>query len=377
MNFKKVTVGLFFTLIVAMSLATFLLPKKNFSQLENRNLAQEPKLTTDTLRDKSFMKSTENFIADHIVFRNHFSSAKTRLDMLMGKSEINGVFVDDKMLLGNTEQPNQTITLSNIEAINQFAKKYSSKVDVQMMLVPGALEFYKTNAPPMVKVVDHSEYIKSVYDELDNMNTTEVYSSLASSASEYIFYRTDQHWTSYGAYVGYTALAKSLGFKPATIDMFDIEHASHDFLGNLYSKVLYGEELVDNIDLYHYAQDVVVTDVIKYTDKNTQTYSTIFFKEYLYEKDQYKVFLGENSPVVKIKTSVTNDKKIIIFKDSFAHSLMQFLPLHYEEILLVDLRYLHKPIEDYANITDYQQALFLYSAGGFAKDSSVKQVALY
>ncbi|MFZ2537599.1 MAG: DHHW family protein [Oscillospiraceae bacterium] len=377
MNFKKVTIGLFFTIIVLMSLATFLLPKKSFSQLENRSLARTPRLTADSFFDKSFMENAESFMADHIVFRGGFSSAQTRLEMLIGKREINGVFIAEDMLLENIQEPSEVITKSNVEAINKFAKKYSGIIDTQMMLVPTALEFYKVNAPPMAKVFDQTAYIKTVYDKLETVTTTDAYSSLASSTDDYIFYRTDHHWTSYGSYVGYSTLAKSLGLKPATIDMFNIEHASHDFLGTLYSKIIYGEKLVDNIDLYHYAQGDVVTDVIKYTDKNTQTYPSIFFKENLEIKDKYTVFLGENSPVVKIKTSVTNGKKIIIFKDSYAHSLMQFLPLHYEEILLVDLRYLHKPIEEYAKVTDYEQALFLYNAGGFAKDSSVKQVSLF
>lgn len=377
MNFKKFSIGLFFGIIVLMSTATFLLPKKSFSELENRSLAKSPNLSLDTLKDKSFMKNSENYMADHMVFRNKFSSAKTRIEMLTGKQEINGVFICNDMLLENIKKPSMQITNSNIEAINKFTKKYNGRIDTSMMLVPTALEFYKDRAPFGAKLFDQTAYIKSVYDKLDNTNSADVYSSLASSTNDYIFYRTDHHWTSLGSYMGYTALSKSLGFKPASIDMFNIEHVSHDFLGTLYSKVVYGDVLKDNIDLYHYASGDVVTDFIRYTDKNSLNYPSIFFKEKLDIKDKYTLFLGGNNAVSKIKTNVDNGKKIIVFKDSYAHSLMQFLPLHYEEILLVDLRYLHKPIEEYANLKDYQQALFLYNVSGFSKDSSVKQVGLF
>lgn len=376
MNFKKATIGIFFAIMILMAMATFLLPKKAFSELENRDLEKAPKLSVDSLMDKTFMKNAEEFMADHIPFRSNFAQAKTKLELLSGKKEVNGVFITDKMLLENIAAPDAKTTASNIEAINGFAKKYAGRIDTQLMLVPTALEFYKNEVPPTAKLFNQTEYIKGVYDKLENVKTTDAYTAMVSSAENYLFYHTDHHWTSYGSYVGYTALAKSLGFKSATIDMFNVEHASHDFLGTLYSKVVYGEELADNIDLYHYAMGDVVTDVVLYTDKNTQTYPSIFFKENLEKKDKYTTFLGENRAVVEIKTKVDNGKKIIIFKDSYAHSLMQFLPLHYEEILLVDLRYLTSPLEEYANIGDYNQALFLYNVGGFAADGSFKQVPL-
>ena len=371
------TVVVFFAIVLGISFCIFLLPSKTFSEIENHNLATAPDITLQTLMDGSFMRKAETFIADQLTFRGNLTAVQTKLELLSGRREIEGVFVSDRMLLENIEPPNMEVTKGNIDAINQFAQKYESNLSTQVMLVPTALEFYKQQVPDLAQVMKQTEYIKATYDKLYATNTIDAYSAFVSSKNDYIFYRTDQHWTSFGAYTGYSALAKPLGFKTAAIDMFNVEHASHNFLGNLYSKILYNEELVDTIDLYHYAPGEVVTEVIKYTQKNTQTYSSIFFREYLDEKEQYSVFMGENAPVMKINTNVENGKKIIIFKDSYAHALMQFLPLHYEEILLVDLRYLHQPLEEYANILDYQQALFLYSVDSFSKDGSVKQVGLY
>lgn len=358
-----------------MSAATFILPKKAVSELENRDLAKAPKLSVSTVMNKTFMSDAEKYMADHIPLRSGFAKAKTQLELASGKREINGVFVTDEMLLENIQISDLKTTKGNIEALNSFSKKYENKIETSIMLVPTALEFYRMNAPALAKVADQTQYIKDVYNSLETINKADVFSSLASSASEYIFYRTDHHWTSLGAYYGYTSLAKTLGFKAASLDMFNIEHASHDFYGTLYSKVLCGEDLKDNIDLYHYTAGDAVTDVIRYTDKNTQTYPSIFFKENLEIKDKYTTFLGENTSIVQIKTKVENDKKIIIFKDSYAHSLMQFLPLHYKEILLVDLRYLTTPLEDYVNLQDYQQALFLYNVSSFTSNS-IKQISL-
>lgn len=377
MNYKKLSIGLFFAIIVLLPTATFLLPKDTFSEMENRMLAKPPNFSFNNFQNKTFMNDWESFISDHMVFRNEFASAKTKLELLQGRREVNGVFISNNMLLEKINEPTEAITNSNIDAMNKFAAKYKGKLETSVMLVPTASEVYTSQIPELVNVQNQTKYIKDYYAKLKNINTIDTCTPLAAVAeNNYVFYRTDHHWTSYGAYIGYAAMGKQLGFKPVTIDMFNIEHTTQDFLGTLYSKVIYGEKLADKIDIY-YLKSEVVTDVIKYTAKNTQTYPSILFRENLEKKDKYTVFLGGNDPVVRIKTNVKNGKKIIIFKDSFAHSLMQFLPLHYEEIALIDLRYLNKPLDEYIDMKEYQQALFMYNMAGFVSDGTVKKVSTY
>lgn len=358
-------------------MVTFLLPKKTFSETENRTLAEAPELNVENWFNKTFMDQAENFMSDHLVFRDQFSSFKTKCELLQGKKEVNGVFISDDMLIEKIEDSKSNITNGNIDAINKFAAKYKGILDTSIMLIPTASEIYPNNIPANVDVLDQTQYIQDFYAKLKNITCIDAYSPLSAVSDEQIFYRTDHHWTSYGAYTGYTAMSKALSFKPATIDMFNIEYVSEDFLGTLYSKVLYGEKLADRMELYHYAKGDVVTDVIKYTSHNKQTYPSIFFRDNLTKKDKYAVFLGSNEPIVQIKTNVHNGKKLLMFKDSYAHALMQFLPLHYEEIVLVDLRYLNKPLNEYINIKDYQQAIFLYTMQGFPKDQTIKKVANY
>lgn len=378
MNHKKLLIVLFFAIIVLLPMATFLLPKSTFSEMENRTLAKAPKITGDSLMDKSYMKNAETFLSDHMVFRTEFASAKTKLELLQGRKEVNGVFISDDMFLEKVINPDKSITNGNIDAINKFAAKYKGKIDTSIMLVPTAVEFYHKKAPMFADMMDQTQYVQDFYAKLKNINCVDAYTPLAAMAdTNYIFYRTDHHWTSYGAYVGYTSLARTLGYKSVVHDMFNIEHTTDDFYGTLYSKVLYGEELADKIDLYYYSNGDVVTDVVKYTVKNKQTYPSIFFREFLEQKDKYSVFLGGNDMVVDIQTNVNNGKNIIIFKDSYSHAMMQFLPLHYEKITLVDLRYLNKPLEEYVDLSEYQQALFLYNVAGFSEDSSLKKVANY
>jgi hypothetical protein len=374
---KKVAVVAFFIILVMIPMVTFLLPKKSFSETENRKLADVPKFSIDNFLDKSFMEQAESFMSDHLVFRDQFSSYKTRMELLQGRKEVNGVFISDNMLLERVDAGKAATTNGNIDAINKFAAKYKGQIDTSIMLIPTAAEFYPNELPQNVSVLDQTQYIKDFYAKLKNITCIDAYAPLSAVSDNNIFYKTDHHWTSFGAYTGYAAMSKALSFKPATVDMFNIEYVSDNFLGTLYSKVLYGEKLADRMELYHYAKGEVVTDVVKYTDHNTQTYPSILFRDNLAKKDKYSVFLGSNEPIVKIKSNVKNGQKLILFKDSYSHALMQFLPLHYEEIVLVDLRYLNKPLEEYINVLDYQQALFIYNMAGFVKDQSVKKVANY
>lgn len=377
MNAKKLSIVLFFTLLVVIPIATLILPKQERSEVENRTLQERPVLSGDSIMDKTFMKDAEDYLSDHMVLREYFVAAKTRFELAQGRREVNDVFINSKMLIENIAVPDPTEMDLTANAINQFAEKYKGKMDINMMLIPTATEFYPNVISEFATVVDQTEFIHDFYKKLKNVNSIDAFAPLSASTGDYIFYKTDHHWTSYGAYIGYSALSKTLGFKPATSDMFNIEHASYDFLGTLYSKVLYGGNLKDRIDIYEYANGDPVVDVIKYTDKNTQTYSSILFREYLDQKDKYSVFLGQNESLVQVKTSTKNGKKLIIFKDSFSHALMQFLPLHYEEILLVDLRYLNVPLSEYVDVNDYTQALFAYNMAGFVKDTSIKKVRAF
>ena len=376
MDSKRILLALFFAVIFLFPIVSLIVPDETFSELENRTLKSAPTLSAETILDKSFMDDTETYMADHIVLRDEIAKAKSAIELAAGKRELGGVYVCSDKLVEHIDTPDKTVTAQNADAINAFAEKYKGKIDTTVMLVPTAETIYSSSLPMSAPYFDQTTYIKSFYDTLQNVNTVDAYAVLSAHQNEYIYYRTDHHWTSYGAYLGYTALAKSLNLKAATHDMFNIEHVANDFLGTLYSKALCHEDFADAIDLYTYSQGDPVSEVVRYMGKNTQTYSSLFFRENLEGKDKYTVFLGQNAPVVKINTNIKNGKKLIVFKDSYANSMMQFLTLHYEEIAVVDLRYLNVPLSEYQiDLNDYQQALFLYNVGTFTDDQSMRKLA--
>ncbi|MEG0229787.1 MAG: DHHW family protein, partial [Oscillospiraceae bacterium] len=167
----------------------------------------------------------------------------------------------------------------------------------------------------------------------------------------------------------YFSTGKSLGIEPLAIDKFDIEHASNDFKGTLYSKCLYDGITPDIIDLYSLSKgdnQFVLTDI----DGKVINDSSVYFKENLTEKDKYLTYTGDNRGLTKIINKNLQDgiakNKLLIFKDSYANAIIPFLVNHFDEISVVDLRYLNKSLEETINFDDYGKILFLYNTDSFA-----------
>ena len=360
MKSNKLTanIAIFAVLLIVLPALTLFLPKKTFSENENRYLQEFPVPTLKTLEDKSFMSAFEKFFSDHFVLREKWIQLKNQMEIITNKKEINGVYLTEKRLIEHQEL-NEDIIKQNTEAINSFAEKY--KKPTFLMIVPTAESIYTDQLPLMAPYFDQKKVIDSIYTASNkNLTCIDVFTPLLSAKNQYIYYNRDHHWTSLGAYLGYFSSAKPLGFAHNEIDKFNVEHASHDFKGTLYSKTLYEKSTPDTIDLYHLSTGEPQVTVTVNSGQKSSEHQSIFFRNYLDKKDKYNTFLGQNEPCVSVKTDVTNQKKLLIIKDSYAHSMVQFYMYHYSEITLVDLRYVNK-LSNYVSVDDYDQIMFVYN----------------
>ncbi|HIZ56170.1 MAG TPA: hypothetical protein H9671_08225 [Firmicutes bacterium] len=372
---KWLSILFFFGTIAVFALLTLVLPKQSFSENENRTLTSFPTIrSVEDIMDRSFMKGFDNYISDHFAGRDQWIALKTQLDLLYGQKEVSGVYITPERLMQKTDTPNEQYINASINAINEYAQKYPDKT-VSVLLVPTATEIYKEQLPKNAPELDQKLLIDSVYSQLtDSIVRLDAYRPLMAEKNNYIFYKTDHHWTSYGAFVTYSYNARSLGFNPLSLNDFQIEHASYNFLGTLHSKTQYTKTGMDTIDLYTNAGNVQVVSCIRNNGVEQTEYPSIFFREMLEKKDQYSVFLGTNEGIVTVKTNASNGKRLLMFKDSYSHALIQFLAPHYEEITLVDLRYLTTSYETYVDPALYDQVMFLYNVNSFITDSYIKNV---
>ena len=362
MNGKKLLAVLFSVVLVGLALITAFSKKSSFSQEENRTLSVFPKFSLSAIGDKSFMNGFDSYISDHFFGRNFWVNMKSSLELLTLKKENNSILLTDKdTLVEDIDEPEERKVNINIDGITNFAKN-NPDAKVYMAIAPTALDVYSDSLPYGKSTWSQKDEIDKIYSSAaKSAYGIDIYTPLYSNRDQYIYYNTDHHWTSLGAYYAYTQIATALDFKPYDKSPFDVEHASYDFYGTYSSKSKISVA-ADTIDIYSLASsDLAVTEVIVNDGKGEKSYDSLYFRDWLNEKDKYSVFLGQVQPEVTIKTNVQNDKKLLIFKDSFAHSLVPFLSLHYSEIKLIDLRYTNQNYRDIAQVNEYSDVLLLYN----------------
>jgi hypothetical protein len=370
-----IIIGTFFAFLVIFAVLTVVLPKENFSDIENRLLASFPRITAQSIEDKDAMNGIENYISDHFPLRTDWVEIKTDSEIAVGKRDINGVYILENRFVQKITAENNDIVASNINGINTFASRHDTPVFV--CLVPAAAAVFADELPKNAPNLDQKNFINNVYNKLiGRVNSINVYDIMQSSSDEYIYYRTDHHWTTRGAYIAYGMASKKLGFTPLSMGNYDVEHAANDFYGSLYSEVLYNGIEPDSIDLYHANTETKVTGVdvtVNFGEPNV-VYDSVYFRDYLDKKNKYPVFLGENQPLVNIH-STSEGGKLLIIKDSYANSFAPFLTEHYNEVTLVDMRYINMSLEQVVNIDKYDQILFLYNVNSFNTDINLRKLA--
>ena len=130
------------------------------------------------------------------------------------------------------------------------------------------------------------------------------------------------------------------------------------------------------MDYYILANGEPKVHMVSINDKNKTEYDSLYVREYLDTKDKYSSFTGENAPIVHITTDVEKGKNLLVIKDSYAHSLVPFLSKHYSKITMVDMRYINTGLNNFINMSEYDQVLFMQNVITFTEDSYMKKLAL-
>ncbi len=372
--YKIVTVALFAAILVILPVMTFLtMPSdpKPFSENENRWLTQFPEVSFTNFRNEKLMTGIESWFSDRFYGREQWIRLRNASERLAGKTDIGGVYTSDDRMMQIWEGFDEEFITKNLRAMNRFSEKYPDK-QIYFLLAPTSQEVYSDLFPSSAPIGSQSELLEYCRKNLGTIQTINVIPTMKLHKDDYIYYRTDHHWTSYGAYLaGYDA-AKAMGFKPSELNEFDIEHVSDSFRGTLYSKTLDDSVTPDIIDYYHLKAErspkLTIND-----GETVNTYNSLYFREYLSVKDKYSSFLGPNTPYMSIETGV-DGPSLLIFKDSYAHSLIPFLTAHFSRIDILDLRLINSGISSFVDVSDYNTVMFIYNAITFSEGTDVRKL---
>lgn len=226
------------------------------------------------------------------------------------------------------------------------------------MLVPTKSSVLQDKLPVKAPVIDEEKLLKDIEGELDKrINFISLINFFQSKNDEPVYYKTDHHYTSLGAYYAYEKYIESLGLKAYPLDYFKREAVSEDFLGSQFRKSNYYEGPSETIEKFT-PKDKIDLKIIK-NENEDKIFNSLYDEKFLEKSDKYSFFLGGDDAVVDIKSSVKGAGTLVVVKDSFANSMVPFLTLHFDRIILIDQRYLNIPIKDYIKDIEVDRVLFL------------------
>lgn len=363
---------LFIGIIAFFSLASLILPDTKLSENENRILTQWPRFSVDSIIDGRYMKKMQKYTADQLVGRNFWIRTKTSTDRLIGKNSSNGVYFGKNATLIENFDPLPADTVAQTQtALNQFAEKHSD-LNHYFMLVPNAISVTADKLPAYASVLNQSDYINSFTAGLqEHFSVLDPSPILAEHQDQLLYYKTDHHWTTLGAWLSFQGVADSMGIK-ADPDAYIVYPVTHSFSGALASKSGYLTSSSDTIEVYIPKSDDDYS-VVSYVEEQKKA-ASLYDSEQLKEKDKYAVFLAGNHPIIKIKNPVLNEKNLLIIKDSYANAFIPFLTPFYSEITVVDPRYYYDSIDDLIADAQITDVLYLFNANSFFRDTSLEPV---
>ena len=367
-------VGIIFILTLFLFLIiNVIVPDREKSVQENRMLATKPKFRLSSLISGDYDEKFEAYMDDQFVGRDMWRKLKVAVDRIGGSRLENGVYIGTNgQLLEQIEVADENHLAANIKAIKSFSES-QSKIPVRMMLVPDAANVLNHSLPALAKPEDQTQMFSMVRKDLgDSVEWIDVSTELNKHKTEKIYYKTDHHWTTLGAFYAFQAAAPSLGIEGDLSGKYVSYAVSDSFNGMLASKsgVNLGER--EQIDIYVPTEED--TDlIVDYVDEGKRS-TSLYDSSKLKEKDQYTVFLGGNSSLLDIRTVSTSTKRLLLVKDSFANSFIPFLTPYYREIVVVDPRYYSGTINDLMDSYRISEVLFLYSGNTFFKDNNISGV---
>ena len=357
--------ALFCAFLGGVAVLSLLLPDKSFSPLENRYLQNPPKLSLETLGSGEFMEDAEKYVSDHIAGRDFWVAAKAWSERLSGKKENDGVYFGKQdTLINRVKDPEPSKLDQDMGYLDALIGNMS--VPVYFGLIPSAAEIWRDRLPAGAPTADERAVIDQLYFST-GASTIDMYGALEAHSEEDLYYRTDHHLTSLGAFYGANAILEAMGLEPLELDSYQKTTVTDQFYGTSFSTSGVRWLPPDSIDTYVPGDGVKVTSYFNGAPEE----GSLYVDSKLEVKDKYSYFLGGNQALCVIETEHTDAPSVLVVRDSYTDSLAPFLTERFSKIHLFDLRYNLTSIQSYVEEHDIDTVIVLYSFSNFASDDKL------
>lgn len=358
--------AIFLTTLTIPALLTNLLPDQSISQTERRPLAEFPSWTIKSFLDKSYMTALENALLDHFPARDIFRTVKAEAETsLLGKQDADGYYRTSEGIFQIQNNYSRKHIRHAAKAFETIAQEYFPESDCYYAVIPDKSFYRKENTYPSLDQEDIQSILK------ENMpSITPICLEDRLSIEDY--YRTDLHWRQ-------ECLPDVADFLLASMEItgngtgngkqFELKDATDNFYGAYAAASAFRTEP----DTIRYYEDSRIASMQVY-DYEKKEYVSVYAPERLGETDDYDFFLwGARALLIIENAQSETDRKLLIFRDSFAGSLAPLLAESYKTTTLVDLRYVSVSYAmELLSDTSYEDVLFLYSADSLNNSDSLR-----
>ena len=366
--------SLFIFLIGGMFITEILLADRSFSEIENRSLASFKAPTFKTVLNGDFMENTDAYLSDQTPIRDKWVELHAHLERMSGKKDVEGVCkTDNGNLIALLPEYAPLVAENNVGYVMDFAKE--TGLPLYFGLIPTAADILSDELPAGAPTMDEACMIEKLYSLCadGNPKLLDFRSALLSHKDEYIYYRTDHHWTSLGACYGANVLLAAMNEKEQEklyklLDPTELAKSTvtESFYGTNCSTSGIFTITPDQIDTYIEDEG---TQVTAWRGEDASE-GSLYAEEYLSRKDKYSYFLGGNMALGEIKTK-TKGPKLLLIRDSYSSSMIPFLTRYFSEIHVFDMRYNRMSVKEYAKAHDIDQVAVIYGLKTFMEDANL------
>ena len=371
-SFYNIITDNFLTVFCAAFLLAFLIgylvkPEAEFSEMENRYLAGQPEFSVKGLLDGSFMESFEIYTGDQLLFRDELIRLKSVVERMELKKENNGIIRGrDGQLFEKAFSYHLNLS-RNEDIVRSFLE--GQEREIYVGLIPNSFEIQRDRLPKGTPAISEKKAIGGFCEELSGVSGVHMinlYAPLYEHRDEKLYYYTDHHWTTDGAYLGYRTICEAMGRDSQLVDISLLQRNSFPgFYGTYYSK--YKGVGIAPDELVYY--DIPIKSYVN--RGNGESYPGLYDLDKLDTYDKYAMFMYGNPGTGVIETGREGEKEtLILFKDSYSNCLIPFLSYNYSRVITVDLRYFGGSVSELLSENEEADVLLLYNFMQFSEESN-------
>ena len=364
---KYIISVIFVAFIGIFAILFWVLPKSDFSPKEKRYLQGFPEISVQSLTDGTFETDFENYINDHMVLRDVFMGVNSYSNIAVLNNGSDGVYKCSDGYLINEPATDSRLDL-NLSVTADFKDK--TGIDTTVMIVPSTGYIMDDKLPLVHKNYNDDRYYNRIEsfcqkNGLGFVDLRDTFNSHKNSTQ--LYYKTDHHWTTVGAYLAYQSLCEKWGIEVKEKNGYIVEKTP-DFYGTTYNTSGFWLNESDTIEVWKNRDNHSTCEIT--ANGKTTAYKSMFFPKQLEGADKYTVFLNGNNPVTTVKNPDNKGKeKLLVIKDSFSHCLAPFLSEKFSQITLVDMRYYKKSVsEEIVKKDKFDKVLICMSMDNFLED---------